>query len=195
MTSTGWRARGPACLGLCAADGRHAVAGRRGRAAVGGDRHRGHRRGHDSRANAVSDTGQVVGSYTTAGGQTHAFSWTRNGGFVDLGTLGGTTSEALGVNNAGQVVGSCLTAGDATHHAFLWSPATGMLDIGTLGGTVSHAYDINNAGQIVGSAHTYGEHCLARFSVVGRHRAIRPGNARRHLQPRQRDRRRWPGRG
>ncbi len=41
-----------------------------------------------SRAYAVSDTGQVVGSYTTAGGQTHAFSWTRNGGFVGLGTLG-----------------------------------------------------------------------------------------------------------
>ena len=59
----------------------------------------------DSRANAVSDTGQVVGSYTTAGGQTHAFSWTRNGGFVDLGTLGGSHSEAWGVNNAGQVVG------------------------------------------------------------------------------------------
>ena len=103
-------------------------------------------------AYAVSDTGQVVGRYTTAGGETHAFSWTRSGGFVDLGTLGGTYSAAFGVNNAGQVVGSAYTAGDANFHAFLWSAATGMLDIGTLGGTDSVAYDINDAGQVVGSA-------------------------------------------
>ena len=75
-----------------------------------------------SSAHAVSDAGQVVGSYTNAGGQTHAFSWTRNGGFVGLGTLGGTLSEALGVNNAGQVVGLSNTAGNADYHAFLWSP-------------------------------------------------------------------------
>ena len=105
-----------------------------------------------SRAYAVSDTGQVVGSYTTAGGQPHAFSWTRSGEFVDLGTLGGTHSEAHGVNNAGQVVGWSYIAGNTASHAFLWSPSTGMLDLGTLGGPFSQAYDINNAGQIVGSA-------------------------------------------
>ena len=143
----------------------------------------------------MSDTGQVVGSYTTAGGQTHAFSWTRNGGFIGLGTLGGTYSEAWGVNNAGQVVGWSYTAGDAAHHAFLWSPATGMLDIGTLGGTYSHAYDINNAGQIVGSAYIAGNTAYHAFLWTAATRAIRPGNARRHLQRRHRDRRRWPGRG
>ena len=114
-------------------------------------------------ANAVSDTGQVVGSYTTAGGQTHAFSWTRNGGFVDLGTLGGTYSEAWGVNNAGQVVGWSHTAGNAAQHAFLWSPATGMLDIGTLGGTSQLRLGHQQCGPGRRLGRHYGQHCLPAF--------------------------------
>src|SRR5262245_35957616 len=44
-----------------------------------------------SNAQGVNDLGQVTGTFTTAGGQQHAFLW--NGlSFVDLGTLGGTTS-------------------------------------------------------------------------------------------------------
>ena len=39
-----------------------------------------------SNAAAVNTGGQVVGSSTTANGQTHAFLWTAAGGMVDLGT-------------------------------------------------------------------------------------------------------------
>ena len=121
----------------------------------------------EARANAVSDTGQVVGSYTTPGAPSRGFSWTRNGGFVDLGTLGGSGStEAWGVNNAGQVVGYSSTAGGA-EHAFLWSQSTGMLDIGTLGGAHSIAYDINNMGQIVGGSYLTGNTAYHAFVYTG----------------------------
>jgi probable HAF family extracellular repeat protein len=53
---------------------------------------------------SVNDNGQVVGTdfpdypeSLTA----HAFSWTREGGVVNLGTLGGPYSEATAVNNRG----------------------------------------------------------------------------------------------
>ena len=68
--------------------------------------------GDYSNAVAINDDGQVVGYSTTAGShsdtagnETHAFSWTKKGGMVDLGTLGGNSSSAAAVNNRGQVVG------------------------------------------------------------------------------------------
>ena len=99
-------------------------------------------------ANGVNDLGQVVGRRDG-----HAFLWTAQTGFVDLGTLGGSTSEAHGINDVGQVVGVAQTAAGASH-AFLWSVAGGMVDLGTLGGTSSVARAINNVGQVVGAADT-----------------------------------------
>lgn len=99
-------------------------------------------------ANGVNDLGQVVGRRDG-----HAFLWTAEAGFVDLGTLGGSTSEANGVNDQGQVVGVADTAAGASH-AFLWSAAGGMVDLGTLGGTSSVARAINNVAQVVGAADT-----------------------------------------
>lgn len=49
--------------------------------------------GATAAARAVSQSGQVVGTSTMAGEtESHAFSWTRGGGLVDLGTLGGAVS-------------------------------------------------------------------------------------------------------
>ena len=63
-------------------------------------------------ANAINDSGQVVGSsYTSGNAALHAFSWTAKGGMVDLGTLGGTSSTAVAVNDSGQVVGYSYTIG------------------------------------------------------------------------------------
>ena len=58
--------------------------------------------GTRSYANAVNDSGQVVGESTTAGdASTHAFSWTQAGGMVDLGTLGGSSSSTAVAVNSG----------------------------------------------------------------------------------------------
>ena len=103
---------------------------------------------------AVSDSGQFVGSTLVAGG--HAFSWTQADGLVDLGTLGGLGSSAWAVNDSGQVVGTSDTTGNFGQHAFMWTQADGMIDLGTFGGTVSEARDVNEEGQIVGGSSTGG---------------------------------------
>jgi probable HAF family extracellular repeat protein len=70
-------------------------------------------------ARAVNAGGQVVGWSETVDGETHAFSWTKEGGMVDLGTLGGTESGAYAVNDRGDIVGYGSTI-DGFHHAVLW---------------------------------------------------------------------------
>ena len=69
----------------------------------------------------MNASGQVVGASNKAGNTAeHAFSWTKQGGIVDLGTLGGAKSSATAVNNKGQVVGVSDLAGNAETHATLW---------------------------------------------------------------------------
>jgi probable HAF family extracellular repeat protein len=98
----------------------------------------------------VNASGQVVGWSSTAGGEGHAFSWTRAGGMVDLGTLGGSTA-AFAVSDSGQVVGSDVDD-QGFYEAFSWTQAGGMVSLDTLGGIDSIAGAVNESGQIVGSA-------------------------------------------
>ena len=83
-------------------------------------------------AEAVNNSGQVVGQ-STSGGDIHAFLWTQAGGMVHLGTLGGSGSSALDVNDSGQVVGFSNTS-DGEVRPFSWTQAEGMVDLGLLGG-------------------------------------------------------------
>jgi probable HAF family extracellular repeat protein len=99
----------------------------------------------------MNASGQVIGFSMIADGSRHAFSWTRDGGIVDLGTLGGTQSNATAVNDAGAVVGSAWIAGDTYVRAFAWTKAGGMVELPSLGGN-SGALSINAQGQIAGAA-------------------------------------------
>ncbi len=73
--------------------------------------------GDSSRAFAINNSGQVVGSSRTADGDSRAFVW-QNGTMTDLGTLGGSDSEATAINESGQIVGSSATTA-VWSHAFI----------------------------------------------------------------------------
>ena len=109
--------------------------------------------GTTSAANAVNDSGQVVGrAWLPGDDHWHAFRWT-GGSLIDLGTLGGEDSEARDINSQGRIVG---TAQDAlgTDRAFLYYNNQ-MHDIGVLPGEIgAEAEAINSAGQIVGMSGT-----------------------------------------
>jgi probable HAF family extracellular repeat protein len=106
-------------------------------------------------ANAVNDSGQIVGTSTCGSSCVHAVLWSSSG-MQDLGILpSSSASGANSINNKGQVVG-------VSGHAFIWTQTAGMLDLNSLidatsGWTLLFAYAINDAGQITGSGLINGE--------------------------------------
>jgi probable HAF family extracellular repeat protein len=131
--------------------------------------------GNFSEATAINDRGQVVGcsatSWTHSMGMdtvnsTHAFSWTRARGMIDLGTLGDESSCARAVNASGQVVGRIYnfvedegTAGaDGSglnwNRAFSWTAAGGMIDLGMPLDPNVGTSAVNASGQVVGWGRT-----------------------------------------
>src|SRR5437764_15188678 len=52
-------------------------------------------------ARAVNNSGQVVGTSSTAGGKDHEFSWRESGGRIDVGALCGKCCVDAGVNVSG----------------------------------------------------------------------------------------------
>lgn len=114
--------------------------------------------GKSSRANAINDSGWIVGQADTANANHHAFLY-RNGKMQDLGVLGGLNSEALFVNAAGQIVGIAEASVDPLggpgsqppRHAFIYLNGR-IQDLGTFGGDNCMPGGINAAGDVVGSA-------------------------------------------
>jgi probable HAF family extracellular repeat protein len=100
--------------------------------------------GISSWANAINNSGQIVGYSWTADRTVHATMW--NGAVAtDLGALGGDFSVANDVNDAGQVVG--YATGDFYRtRGVLWDGTTAT----DLGANLFDATGINNSGQIIG---------------------------------------------
>jgi len=101
---------------------------------------------------AFNNSGQIVGSFEPANGQSHAYIWDANNGLVDLGTLGGKTSRVLAMNDSGQAIGSSRDP-SGWPYSFFWDTNTGMLNLS--GGTNDPkpyfwACEISNAGTVVG---------------------------------------------
>ena len=103
----------------------------------------------------VGNSGDVVeGSPMGSPWYPHAVIWPRQGGVIDLGTLGGDLSSARAINDLGEVVGgSGVEPGGSIFvgHAYVWRNGD-MFDLGTLGGESSGATAINDHGLVVGGS-------------------------------------------
>ena len=60
--------------------------------------------GHNTTANGINATGQIVGSYTDSLNKTHGFLYTA-GTYVTLDIPGATFTDATAINSSGQIVG------------------------------------------------------------------------------------------
>jgi probable HAF family extracellular repeat protein len=115
--------------------------------------------GRWSRATAINDSGQVVGSSETAKHETHAFLWEK-GKMRDLGVLpGGSGSSAADINKAGGIVGAVQIKGGDDGRAFLWKDGrmhdlTRSTRMGKSRSILCRAHAINDAGWIVGQTST-----------------------------------------
>lgn len=108
---------------------------------------------HASSGLAVNASGQVVG-FSGVDEAKSAFSYTSEGGMVDLGSFGGFYNVAMDLNDAGQIVGTSGADGWADQRAFLYENGV-MHDLndfvtGAAGWTLIEATSINELGQIVG---------------------------------------------
>jgi probable HAF family extracellular repeat protein len=105
-------------------------------------------------ANAICDTGKIVGGGAFPGRVFDAYVW-RNGKATDLGTLDGDCySEAWAINAGGQVVGISVPCDFSNIRAFLWDNRP-MIDLNARIPTNSSlqvvwATTINDRGEIAG---------------------------------------------
>ena len=102
--------------------------------------------GTDAIANAIDDSGQVVGTAPDVDFNYHGFLLS-HGRVVNLGDLPGgpadmTNSYALGIDDQGHIVGYADLA-EGGSHALLWREGV-IQDLGTLGGPYSFGYAVVN---------------------------------------------------
>lgn len=111
--------------------------------------------GVSSNANAINQSGHVVGSSQLANGNSHAFFY--DGTMHDLGTVGGPLSFGYGINDNDKVVGDSAAVNSAQRGFVTNGPI--LQPLGVLGGgsfATSHAYGINDFGFVTGTSATGG---------------------------------------
>ena len=106
-------------------------------------------------ANAINNSGVVVGRAYDLEGNEHAAFWPTPDTLRVIPRLPGvsTRSEALSVNDRGDIVGLSRSPGPDTGNdrAFLWTAAGDLVNLGTLPGRASSwATDVNNLTHVVG---------------------------------------------
>ena len=113
--------------------------------------------GFVSHSYTVNSSGQVFGDSTNAANEARIFSWTKEGGIVDLGAAPGFV---VATSPRGQMIGIETTS----YRSFSWTPEGGTVWIGTLGGTCGSGAAVNVGGQVVGTACTTGDAAFHAFS-------------------------------
>lgn len=109
-----------------------------------------------TRATAINNSGQVVGTSFAPSTFAHAFRYTDGVGLIDLGQIANETiTYGTGINNIGQVSGQADRSGGAGgYHAFRYTDGIGLVDLGSLPGYgFSYGGPINERGQVAGSAY------------------------------------------
>ncbi len=96
---------------------------------------------------AINDSGQIIGIYTTSIGYFQGFTFS-NGTRTDIGSLAGFDTYALGINSSGHIFGNSISI-NGYAHAYLYSNGK-MTDIDPNGRSRT-ANAINDLGQIVGN--------------------------------------------
>jgi probable HAF family extracellular repeat protein len=114
--------------------------------------------GSYSEAYAISDAGEVTGTYQSASDEIRVFRWTRAQGMVDVGpsyadATDGATSLSTDINSVGQIVGGVQPPGQQVRAA-VRQPTTGAWqELMPDWPFVSFALGVNNRGVIVGRVH------------------------------------------
>ena len=107
-------------------------------------------------ATSLNRHGEVVGWARYEGGESRAFYWNSDRGFIDLGRLNSSfpLSMAYEIGDHGVVVGHCLGGDNSNQghevHAFRWTLDTGMESLGRVPN--NSCISLNSLGQIVGTS-------------------------------------------
>nr|WP_321513846.1 hypothetical protein [uncultured Pseudodesulfovibrio sp.] len=103
-----------------------------------------------SGAVGVSDDGTTVAIGELRGGQWVGYSWTKDGGRVDIGFLGNVFTFPSAISGDGQHIVGSSTNGVGASEAFIWSQATGVMrGLGNFGGHASEATAVDRDGTVV----------------------------------------------
>ena len=105
----------------------------------------------DTVPEGINSSGTVVGLLHASTSGQHFFTWTREGGTVDIG--GATYADVYGFNEAGQIAGTISDYSiSQSDQAVRWSPSEGFVNIPPLPGEPvrMRSFGISEAGQVVG---------------------------------------------